>query len=250
MDVKTAYAVLRLKPESSLAEANEVFDAQANRFDPDRVKRSLRPAAELKMAQVNEAWDVVRGHLQSGGGPVTYEPTALPEPRPRIRPVVREPRPVDQSLGTEAGWHVQADGSQRYWDGDSWTERPAPRTALRKMSFPEAIQSGLTKYVDFSGRARRSECWWFGLFTFMFSVGAALLDWAFNSLAVVQVLVLLVLFVPSLAVTVRRLHDTDRSGWSYLISFIPFVGGILLLVFECEDSGQELNRYEPSPKYF
>jgi uncharacterized membrane protein YhaH (DUF805 family) len=248
MDVKTAYAVLRLKPESSLAEANEVFDAQAIRFDPDRVKRSLRPAAESKMAQVNEAWDAVRGHLQSGGGPVSYEPVPLPEPSQRIRPVARAPRPVDKSLSAEAGWHVQPDGGRRYWDGDQWTERTV-RPALRRMSFPEAVKSGLTQYADFSGRARRSEFWWFALFTSMVSVGAALLDWAFNSSAIVQILMLLVLVVPSLAVTVRRLHDTNRSGWTCLIDFIPFVGGILLLVFECEDSVEDPNRYGPSPKY-
>jgi uncharacterized membrane protein YhaH (DUF805 family) len=248
MDVKTAYAVLRLKPESSLAEANEVFDAQAIRFDPDRVKRSLRPAAESKMAQVNEAWDAVRGHLQSGGGPVSYEPAPVAEPSHGIRPVVRAPRPVDKSLSAEAGWHVQPDGGQRYWDGDQWTERTA-RPALRRMSFPEAVKSGLTRYVDFSGRARRSEFWWFALFQCMASVCAALLDWVFNSPTVFQILVFLGLVLPSLAVTVRRLHDTNRSGWSYFISLIPFVGGILLLIFECEDSGEDPNRYGPSPKY-
>jgi hypothetical protein len=97
MDVSTAYAVLRLKPESSLDEATKVFDAQATRLDPDRVRRSLRPAAQSKMAQVNEAWDVVRGHLQSGGGPVIYESTRLLEPSHRTIPIVNEPGPVDSS---------------------------------------------------------------------------------------------------------------------------------------------------------
>jgi uncharacterized membrane protein YhaH (DUF805 family) len=50
-------------------------------------------------------------------------------------------------------------------------------------------------------------------------------------------------------VGVRRLHDTNRSGWFYLLAFIPIVGDIILLVFECEDSGEGSNRYGPSPKY-
>ena len=79
-------------------------------------------------------------------------------------------------------------------------------------------------------------------------IGAALLDWALNTATLVQMLMLLGLVLPSLAVTVRRLHDTNRSGWSFLIGYIPLVG-ILLLVFECEDSGEDLNRYGPSPKY-
>ena len=111
MDVTTAYAVLRLKPESSLDEAGKVFDAQATRLDPEQVKRSLRPAAVSKMAQVNDAWDVVRQHLQSGGGPVTYEAAPLPERSPRPVPTVSQPRPA-LSLSPIAGWHTQADGAK------------------------------------------------------------------------------------------------------------------------------------------
>ena len=62
-------------------------------------------------------------------------------------------------------------------------------------------------------------------------------------------LVLLSLFLPGLALIMRRLHDTDRSGWFYLFLFIPFVDPIILLVFICEDSVRGPNRFGVSPKY-
>jgi DnaJ-class molecular chaperone len=80
MDVSTAYAVLGLKPDSSLDEAKKVFDARANRLQPERVKASLQPAAKSAMAEANEAWDVARRHLASGGGPVTYDQSSPQEP--------------------------------------------------------------------------------------------------------------------------------------------------------------------------
>jgi uncharacterized membrane protein YhaH (DUF805 family) len=272
MDVTTAYAVLRLKPESSLDEAGKVFDAQAIRLDPERVRRSLRPAAVSKMAQVNDAWDVVRQHLQSGGGPVNYEVAPLPERSPRPVPAAGQPRPADLSLSPVAGWHTHPDGVKRYWDGEQWTGRTA-RPARARMSFPQAVRSALTQYANFSGRARRSEYWWFPLLTNIISLvvticafflaviitmpatntpteaeTAAMGD-AIRVAMVVSYLFVLPLILPGLAVMVRRLHDTNRSGWHYFTSLIPLVGGILLLMYLCEDSGDGPNRYGPSPKY-
>ena len=116
------------------------------------------------------------------------------------------------------------------------------------MSFQQAVKVGLTKYFDFSSRARRSEFWWFELFFFIAYFGAGTLDVAFNSSGVLFGLTFLGLYLPMLAVTVRRLHDTNRSGWFVLIQAIPLVGGIIVLVFLCEDSGGGPNLYGPSPK--
>jgi uncharacterized membrane protein YhaH (DUF805 family) len=272
MDVTTAYAVLRLKPESSLDEAGKVFDAQAVRLDPERVKRSLRPAAESRMAQVNDAWDAVRQHLESGGGPVTYEVAPPPEQSQRPVPAVTQPRPADISLSTVTGWHTHPDGVTRYWDGEQWTGRIA-RPARAQVSFPQAVKSALTQYASFSGRARRSEYWWFVLFTNIVSlvVGfcagfialiitmpatntpteaeTAAMDNAIGIATVVSYLFVLPLILPGLALMIRRLHDTNRSGWHCFTFLIPLVGGILLLMYTCEDSGDGPNRYCPSPKY-
>lgn len=112
------------------------------------------------------------------------------------------------------------------------------------------------KYADFSGRARRKEYWIFTLFNSIIILFLALLSFALtaanSSLGIVFMVIYciyaLAIIVPSLAVAVRRLHDTNRSGWFYLIGFIPVVGGIILLVFFCLDGNPDTNQYGPSPK--
>ena len=84
------------------------------------------------------------------------------------------------------------------------------------MGFVPAVSSAFRQYAKFSGRACRSEFWWFSLFETVLIVVAALADSALNT-PVFTVVVLLALLLPSLAVAVRRLHDTGRSGWWYLI---------------------------------
>lgn len=103
------------------------------------------------------------------------------------------------------------------------------------------------KYADFSGRARRSEYWYFMLFhliaVFALAVIGGMLDFPY-----LLILYVLAAIVPSLAVVVRRLHDTNRSGWYYFMGFIPFVGSIILIVFFCEDSYHTTNKWGPNPK--
>jgi uncharacterized membrane protein YhaH (DUF805 family) len=115
------------------------------------------------------------------------------------------------------------------------------------MSFTEAVRTCLVlKYATFSGRARRSEYWWFSV---LYVVGTLLL--AGTSVAAGAPLpnvLLLLLIVPMLAVSVRRLHDTGRSGWRMLITLIPLVGPVLYLVGMTVDSDTGANRYGPSPK--
>ncbi len=115
------------------------------------------------------------------------------------------------------------------------------------MSFADAVRSVLSKYVTFSGRARRSEYWWFVLFTAIVYIVAGIIDAAAGT-QVIGLLVGLALLLPSLAVGVRRLHDTGRSGWWILIALIPLIGAIVLLVFSVQDSQPGSNNYGPSPK--
>jgi len=110
------------------------------------------------------------------------------------------------------------------------------------------------KYACFSGRARRQEYWLFVLFNFIaafvvgfvggFLAGATGIT-AFAFLAPIYNLAVL---IPGFAVLFRRLHDTGRSGWWWLIALVPFVGWIVLLVFCCLDSQPGENRYGPNPK--
>jgi uncharacterized membrane protein YhaH (DUF805 family) len=121
------------------------------------------------------------------------------------------------------------------------------------MTFTQAVRSVLSNYVTFSGRARRAEYWWFYLFTILVglvsSIIDAVLDTAFNNeIGIVGTLTSLGLLLPSIAVTARRLHDTGRSGWWYLINFVPLVGVIIFIVFAIQDSNNGPNQYGPSPK--
>ena len=119
------------------------------------------------------------------------------------------------------------------------------------MSFADAVRSCLSQYATFSGRARRSEFWWFGVFQFVVFFVASLLLLAAGSRpagSFLALIVLLALVIPSLAVTWRRLHDTGRSGGWYFISWVPLVGPIVLLVFCLMDSDPGQNAYGLSPK--
>lgn len=113
------------------------------------------------------------------------------------------------------------------------------------MTFGEAINDAFSKYATFSGRTPRSGYWWFYLFYILVLVGASIIDAVLKTPAL-TVLAILGLFLPTLAVLVRRLHDTDHSGWWVLISFVPLIGTIILIVFACIDSGPP-NKYGDGP---
>ena len=134
------------------------------------------------------------------------------------------------------------------------------------MSFGPAIASGFKNYVSWKGRATRAEYWWWTLFVFIvelpFSIiynvasqgelqkamesgdQAATLAATFGPAYWLLLLVSLVFFLPSLAVTIRRLHDIDRSGGWFWIILVPFAGSIVLLVFALLPSTPGKNRFD------
>lgn len=155
------------------------------------------------------------------------------------------------------------------------------------MSFGEALKTCFKKYATFSGRARRSEFWWFSVLNWLLSIATYAVVWwkmakideiqgqvaevmfdeekmaaltaqadSFDStfyllMAVIGIIGLLLL-LPSLAVAVRRLHDTGKSGWWLLAMIIPLVNiviGIMLLIYYLKDSDRNPNKFGPSPKY-
>jgi uncharacterized membrane protein YhaH (DUF805 family) len=117
------------------------------------------------------------------------------------------------------------------------------------MNFAEAIQSALRNYVGFSGRAPRSEFWYWFLFTILVTIATQLLDGALfgGQYAPLSIIAALGLFLPSLAVSIRRLHDRDKSGWFILLNFIPLVGLIILLIWYCSRGTVGTNRFGPDP---
>ena len=123
------------------------------------------------------------------------------------------------------------------------------------MSFQEAVTSVFNNYANFNGRARRSEYWYFVLFTMCVNVILSAIGRFFaGSDAMTMVITAitgifsLAIIVPQIAVAVRRLHDIGKSGWLYLLMLIPLVGQILLIVWFCTDSQPGDNQYGPNPK--
>ena len=125
----------------------------------------------------------------------------------------------------------------------------------------------LRRYADFSGRSRRKEYWMFTLFILLvYAVLGTLIAMGglFSSMAdpaatpqisaigwigiALLGIFALGIFIPALAVIVRRLHDQDKSGWFILLQFIPYIGGIIILIFMCIEGTKGENRYGPDPK--
>lgn len=115
----------------------------------------------------------------------------------------------------------------------------------------------IKQYADFKGRARRKEYWFFTLFHLLIGVTFILFntviiqatnnpDFAIGF--VLYGIYMLSVLLPAIAVTVRRLHDTDHSAWWILISLVPLVGSIILLVFLCQDGNASVNRFGENPK--
>ena len=114
------------------------------------------------------------------------------------------------------------------------------------MGFGEAVSSVFSKYVGFSGRAPRSEYWYWLLFYCLVLIVAVLIDQMVLGFAVLQSILSLALLLPSLAVAIRRLHDLDRTGWWLLLALVP-VAGIVLIVWFCFRGTMGPNQYGPDP---
>ncbi len=106
----------------------------------------------------------------------------------------------------------------------------------------------LKKYATFTGRARRTEYWMFALLNIIIAVVLGVVDTVIGSPGILGGIYVLAVLLPSIAVGIRRLHDTGRSGWWLLIVFVPLVGAIVFLVFTVMDSHPGSNAYGPSPK--
>lgn len=117
------------------------------------------------------------------------------------------------------------------------------------MTFGEAIASGFQNYATFTGRASRSEYWFWFLFALLIGLFTATVDTALfgpDSMRPLNSLASLVLFLPGIAVAVRRFHDLDRTGWWLLIS-LTGIGILVLIVWFCFRGTEGDNRFGPDP---
>ena len=125
------------------------------------------------------------------------------------------------------------------------------------MNMQTAIRTVFTKYAVFSGRAARSEFWYWILFVVLVSIALSIIDGAFVAPIIgyeafapeaaqpLQLLFNLATLLPTLAVTVRRLHDTDRSGWWILLGLIPIIGNLILLWWYIQPGSAGDNEFGP-----
>lgn len=122
-----------------------------------------------------------------------------------------------------------------------WVPNPNfPNHQFSPVGFIDAIKLCFSKYADFNGRAPRAEYWWWFLFTFIIDVA---LGWV----PVLGWIISLGLFIPTLAVSWRRLHDIGKGGGWWFIGLIPIVGWIILIIWYCKDGEPHPNRFGPNP---
>ncbi len=125
----------------------------------------------------------------------------------------------------------------------------APQPAMQNPLIGYWKKVVLENYANFTDRARRAEYWWFTLANVLALIVLIILVAVSKIFWVLYILYLLALIVPSIAVTIRRLHDTDKSGWFILLGLVPFVGGLIILIFMLIDSTRGTNQWGTSEKY-
>jgi uncharacterized membrane protein YhaH (DUF805 family) len=114
------------------------------------------------------------------------------------------------------------------------------------MGFGQAISAGFSNYVNFSGRACRSEYWYWVLFIILADIVAGIIDYLLG-MQIVSSLFGLVTLLPGIAVSIRRLHDLNRTGWWILLALIPLIGWIILLIWYISKGTDGPNRFGPDP---
>jgi uncharacterized membrane protein YhaH (DUF805 family) len=183
------------------------------------------------------------------------------------------------------GWYPDPSNPEKlkWWNGSAWTNEPQTQSGIpaspsgylappsvqsapsfsgqdnpgfnygtsqgpKMVSFEDSVRIGLSKYATFSGRATRSEYWFFTLFYSLVVLGTFWLSIIFDNelFAFITLATWLALFLPAISALVRRLHDTGKSGWWYWLSLVPF-GGIVVIVFLCQQSESSPNAYGPAP---
>ena len=126
---------------------------------------------------------------------------------------------------------------------------------LPMVDFGTAVKLGFQRYVDFSGRSTRAEYWWWGLFSVVVSFALFIADTLTGNSStfgwlggLLETLFTLATIIPSLALSVRRLHDINRTGWWLLLLFVLVIGWIVLIVWAIKRGDEGPNKYGPDPR--
>lgn len=105
------------------------------------------------------------------------------------------------------------------------------------MTFLKSVETCFYKYIEFNGRASRSEFWWFYLFVIICWIIGFVLG------PIIEAIIIVGLLLPYIAVQARRLHDIGKSGWLQLISLIPLIGAIILIIWSATEGTKKKNKY-------
>lgn len=120
-----------------------------------------------------------------------------------------------------------------------------------QVSFSQAVRMAFDSYCRFQGRSSRSEYWWWVLFvailSFCIGIIEGILGFSMTAVQTTSGILSLVLLLPGLGLSVRRLHDIGKSGWWVLLGFIPVVGAIILIIWFAQNSQMQDNQYGPVP---
>jgi uncharacterized membrane protein YhaH (DUF805 family) len=208
----------------------------------DGARNQQGPVPAEEIARLIRAGTIRRDTMVWGAGMPEWSPAGQVSDLAPLFAQTTAPRPA----GPPPAGPMQRPGPGM--GGRYQAPRPAAAQyhAAKEMGFGGAIKTCFSKYATFRGRARRQEFWWWFLFYYLILFGLSFLDFfitAAGGPGVTSLLAILALFLPTLAAQVRRLHDTDRSGWFILLSFIPLIGIIILIVFWCQRGTDGPNRF-------
>lgn len=133
---------------------------------------------------------------------------------------------------------------------EHFSDTPITQDTISNLNQEEAhytmfnwFMKSLKNYANFTGRARRKEFWFFSFVYMIIYIGLFLIEFNLWAYPILTLLFVFAMIIPSLAVQIRRLHDINKSGWSICVGFIPFVGGIILLIWLCTETTPEDNQW-------
>lgn len=214
------------------------------------------PGADLR--GMIEAGRLSRDTLIWTDGMADWQPAAQHLPRaesfPNAPPAPPPPFGQAQSQGYGQGQYGQGQFAQSQYgqsQGQPYAPQPAPmhsaasgqRDYHEKVTIQEALARAFKNYATFSGRANRGEFWWFVLAQILISLGLSVVELMLTGTDVLASLWSLAVFLPSLAITARRLHDIDRSAWWLLLILLPLIGALVLIFFCVQRGENRPNRF-------
>lgn len=205
-----------------------------NVIENDNAKFCKKCGCKLKPISTKEQEKIITGHL-------------IPE-ESAIRRDSDSGIILGSNMPLSSNKHTHDSQKQNQYTQNSNQKKPQHSSVAKKMTMFNAVKTSFSKYVKFEGKASRSEYWYFWLFCFCIETIPIILAFIIDkdvislSLLAVSFLYCIVSFLPMLSAAIRRLHDIGKSGAYFFISFIPFVGGLILLYFLCQKGNEKIDR--------